>query len=141
MSNLFDPRLEAAATQLIESGGVTDVRILQGGSVITGVIGKHRVYIRRLAGGGKIEGECNCSERSPCVHVAAAVIAAEKTPATRAPTPTRGPTTSSGSPVQQQRLLYLLSPAPPQVSVFVGQSGSAQPFAFRSSSGGNGFPR
>jgi len=140
MSNPFDPRLEAAATRLIESGGVTDVRILQGGSVITAVVGKHRVYIRRLAGGGKIEGECNCSERSPCVHVAAAVIAAEKTPAAQAPTSARGPATSSGSSVQQQRLLYLLSPGI-QVSVFVGQSGSAQPFAFRSSLGGNGFPR
>jgi superfamily II DNA or RNA helicase len=140
----FDPRLEAAATQLIANGGVTDVRILQGGGVVTGVVGKHRVYIRRLAGSGKIEGECNCNERSPCVHVAAVVIAAEKNPAAQPSSPQRGPVGSPGSPVQQQRLLYLLKPKLPlgiQVDVFVGQPGGAQPFAFRSSLGGEGFPR
>jgi superfamily II DNA or RNA helicase len=139
MPNHFDQRLEAAATQLIESGGVTDVRVLQGGGVITGVVGKHRVYVRRLAGGGKIEGECNCNERSPCVHVAAVVIAAEKSPTAQAPATRAGAATSSNSPAQQQRLLYVLSPG--QISVFVGQPANAQPFTFRSSSGGNGFPR
>ena len=140
----FDPRLEAAATQLIANGGVTDVRILQGGGVVTGVVGKHRVYIRRLAGGGKLEGECNCNERSPCVHVAAVAIAAEKSPASQPSSLQRSPVGSPGSPVQQQRLLYLLKPKLPlgvQVDVFVGQPSGAQPFAFRSSLGGEGFPR
>ena len=145
MSNLFDSRLEAAATQLIAAGGVTDVRVLQGGGVVTGVVGKHRVYIRRLAGGSKIEGECNCSERSPCVHVAAVTLAAEKNPAAPASGPQRSPIASQGSAIQQQRLLYLLGPAASgvQIDVFVGQPGGsgAQPFAFRSSSGDNGFPR
>ena len=149
MSNLFDQPLAAAATQLIESGGVTDVRILQGGNVITGVVGKHRVYIRRLAEGGKIEGECNCNERSPCVHVAAVVIAAEKNPTAPIPAAHASAATSPNSPAQQQRLLYVLSPGisgPPgprgaQLSVFVGQPANAQPFAFRSSLGGSGFPR
>ena len=143
MPNLFDQRLEAAAAQLIESGGVTDVRVLQGGNVITGVVGKHRVYIRRLAGGAKIEGECNCSERSPCIHVAAVAIAAEKNPTAQTATAPRGPAASPGNSVQQQRLLYLLSleSAGAQLSVFVGQPNNAQPFAFRSSLGGNGFPR
>ena len=145
MSNLFDSRLEAAATQLIAGGGVTDVRILQGGGVVTGVVGKHRVYIRRLAGGSKIEGECNCNERSPCVHVAAVALAAEKSPAAQPSGPPRSPVASQASPVQQQRLLYLLGPIASgiQVDVFVGQPGGngAQPFAFRSSSGANGFPR
>jgi superfamily II DNA or RNA helicase len=143
MPNLFDQRLQAAATELIESGGVTDVRVLQGGNVITGVVGKHRVYIRRLAGGAKIEGECNCSERSPCVHVAAVSIAAEKNPTAQTATSPRSPATPQSNSVQQQRLLYLLSPKSPgaQLAVFVGQSGNAQPFAFRSSLGGSGFPR
>src|ERR1700722_6089990 len=108
MPNLFDQRLEAAATQLIESGGVTDVRVLQGGNVITGVVGKHRVYIRRLAGGVKIEGECNCSERSPCVHVAAVSLAAEKSPPGQTAASPRSPATPQNNSVQQQRLLYLL---------------------------------
>ena len=74
-------RLYGAAAELAASGVVTDVRILQGGGVVAGVVGKHRVYIRRasVAGGGwKIEGECNCSERGICVHVAAVLIAAER---------------------------------------------------------------
>jgi superfamily II DNA or RNA helicase len=81
LREIFGERLHGAATQLVDSGSVTDARILQGGAVVTGVVGKHRVYIRRasVAGGGwKIEGECNCSERSPCVHVAAVLIAAER---------------------------------------------------------------
>src|SRR5271170_2212360 len=143
MPNLFDQRLQAAATELIESGGVTDVRVLQGGSVITGVVGKHRVYIRRLTGGAKIEGECNCSERSPCVHVAAVSIAAEKNPTAETATLLRSPSTPQSNSIQQQRLLYLLGPKSPgaELSVFVGQPGNAQPFAFRSSLGGGGFPR
>jgi superfamily II DNA or RNA helicase len=139
----FDSRLEAAATQLIANGGVTDVRILQGGGVVTGVVGKHRVYIRRLAGGGKIEGECNCSERSPCVHVAAVTIAAQKNPTTQPAGPQRGSMSSPVSAARQQRLLYLFKPrfGGVQVEVFVGQGAGAQPFAFRSSLGGEGFPR
>ena len=190
----FDSHLEAAANQLIATGGVTDVRILQGGGVVTGVVGKHRVYIRRLAGGSKIEGECNCSERSPCVHVAAVAIAADKNATAQPYSAQRSPVGSPSTPVQQQRLLYLLKPklprdpgtpvalansgapttsgapltsgapaifgapatpgataapvtaaSPPaggvQVEVFVGQPNSAQPFAFRSSLGAEGFPR
>jgi superfamily II DNA or RNA helicase len=84
LREVFGERLYGAAAELVAGGSVTDVRVLQGGSVVTGVVGKHRVYIRRACvggggggGGGKIEGECNCSGRSPCVHVAAALIAAD----------------------------------------------------------------
>ena len=143
MPNLFDQRLQAAAIELIENGGVTDVRVLQGGNVITGVVGKHRVYIRRLADGAKIEGECNCSERSPCVHVAAVSMAAEKSPTGQTAASPRSTATPQNNSAQQQRLLYLLSPksSGAQLEVFVGQPGNAQPFAFRSSLGGSGFPR
>ena len=145
MPETFDPRLQAAALQLISGGNVSDIRILQGGAVVTGVVGKHRVYIRRLAGSGKIEGECNCNDRSPCVHVAAVTLAAEKNPtAAQAPAAQRTPAVAAqNNSVQQQRLLYLLNNAPEgmQISVWVGQSGNVQPFAFRSSLGSSGFPR
>jgi superfamily II DNA or RNA helicase len=81
LREIFGERLYGAAAQLVDSGSVTDARVLQGGAVVTGVVGKHRVYIRRAGvtgGTSKIEGECNCSERSPCVHVAAVLIAAER---------------------------------------------------------------
>lgn len=128
-----------------------DVRILQDGSVVTGVVGKHRVYIRRLRGVGgswKIEGECNCSERSPCAHVAAVLIAAEGRAAGTG-VAARGGTgigagagggagagslaqrsgvgAMRGAPTTQQRLLYLLGKTPRevQVSAWVGQSAPA----------------
>ena len=127
-----------------------DVRILQDGSVVTGVVGKHRVYIRRLRGVGgswKVEGECNCSERSPCAHVAAVLIAAEGRAAGTG-VAARGGTgigagasaggagsfgqraaaaATRGAPAVQQRLLYLLHKAPHglRVSAWVGQSAPA----------------
>jgi superfamily II DNA or RNA helicase len=135
---LFGQSLYSAAVGLVENGGVRDVRILQGGTVITGVVGKHRVYIRRPGGNRQLEGECNCHERSPCLHVAAVAIAAEQNTATPAPTTQHpGPRHEPG---QQQRLLYLLGPGP-QVSVWVGQGNSLQPFEFRSSLGNNALPR
>ncbi|MDB6010115.1 MAG: hypothetical protein JWL65_2365 [Gammaproteobacteria bacterium] len=127
-----------------------EVRILQDGSVVTGVVGKHRVYIRRLRGVGgswKIEGECNCSERSPCAHVAAVLIAAEGRAAGTG-VAARGGTgigadagaggagsfaqrstaaATRGAPAVQQRLLYLLNKTPHglRVSAWVGQSAPA----------------
>jgi superfamily II DNA or RNA helicase len=137
---LFGQSLYSAAVGLVESGGVREVRILQGGTVVTGVVGKHRVYIRRP--GGRLEGECNCHERSPCVHVAAVAIAAEQN--TAAPAPTTQHQDLRHDPGQQQRLCYLLGPGP-HVSVWVGRSidqgNSLQPFEFRSSLGSNAFPR
>ena len=82
-----------AAERLVESGSVEDVRILQAGSVVTGVVGvdrladpratKHRVYIQYQTGRGEqarfnIVGECSCGQRSACVHVAAVLIASLK---------------------------------------------------------------
>ena len=138
MRELFGQSLYSAAVGLVENGGVHDVRILQGGTVITGVVGKHRVYIRRPAGNGQLEGECNCHERSPCLHVAAVAIAAEQNTAT--PTPTTQHPGPRHDPGQQHRLYYLLGPGP-EISVWVGQGNSLQPFEFRSSLGSNAFPR
>ena len=156
LEEIFGERLYGAAAKLVESGSVTDVRILQGGSVLTGVVGKHRVYIRRASTAGgrwKIEGECNCSERSPCTHVAAVSIAAEGGGAPQGPpgsaglpgrvtgmgsgpiagarTPAQGAAASPtrGVASQQQRLLYLLDTATQgiRVTVWVGQSGANGP--------------
>jgi hypothetical protein len=166
LREIFGERLHGAAAQLVDSGSVTDARVLQGGAVVTGVVGKHRVYIRRVGAAGgawKIEGECNCSERSPCVHVAAVLIAAERgagggiSPGTRAGssagvgiTPGAGVGTGAG-------LLYLLDVAARglRISVWVGQSGprgpakpgagatadTVHPFTLRSSLSGADFPR
>jgi superfamily II DNA or RNA helicase len=69
----------------VEGGGARDVRILQAGAVVTGVVGNARVYIRRS--NGKLEGECSCNERGVCVHVVAVSIAAERSASTTVPTP------------------------------------------------------
>jgi superfamily II DNA or RNA helicase len=166
LREIFGERLYAAAADLAAGGSVTDVRVLQGGSVVTGVVGKHRVYIRRASVGGgglKIEGECNCSERSPCVHVAAALIAAQSgggAPSAAgvgaSPVVPTLPPIAKAAPIRdaQQRLLYLLEAGARglRISVWVSQSGprgptkhnaanTAHPFTLRSSLGGTDFPR
>ena len=88
-NSLFD-----AAERLVQSGAVLEVRVLQGGNVVTGIVGvemsadagaaasgqratKYRVYIRNLT--SQMQGECSCGERGVCVHVAAVSIAAVRT--------------------------------------------------------------
>lgn len=159
---MFGERLYSAAEQLVAGGAVLDIRILQGGAVVTGVVGtgpqanqpaaRYRVYIRRsnnmtssgaaeqgnADGFRKIEGECSCTQRSPCVHVAAVSIAAATSaaaqmhtahrpggvadvgtgvgtdPSGRASARTGAPLqrpaarSAAGIPTQQQQLLYLL---------------------------------
>jgi superfamily II DNA or RNA helicase len=137
----------------VEAGGTRDVRILQAGAVVTGVVGNARVYIRRS--NGKVEGECSCSERSPCVHVVAASIAAEKSTSTTVPTPASrltGPaaarasavsSTSAAALARQQRLCYLLTRSPTgglQITVWIGQDGTHL-FSLRPPPGGSDYPR
>src|SRR5580700_3630526 len=80
LQRTFDAPLRGAAQQLIDRGGVSDVRVLQNGRVVTGIAGdRQRVYVQyQRAGAPTIEGECSCGERSPCVHVAAVVMTAAK---------------------------------------------------------------
>src|SRR3979490_92687 len=80
LPRIFDTPLRRAAQQLIDLGGVSDVRVLQNGRVVTGIAGdRQRVYVQyQRAGTPTIEGECSCGERSPCVHVAAVVMTAAK---------------------------------------------------------------
>ena len=68
----FGDSLYSAADRLARNGGVLEVRVLQGGNVVTGIVAadaagtKFRVYIRGTTG------ECNCGERGPCVRDARA---------------------------------------------------------------------
>jgi superfamily II DNA or RNA helicase len=80
LQRIFDTPLHRAAQQLIDLGGVSDVRVLQNGRVVTGIAGdRQRVYVQyQRAGALTIEGECSCGERSPCVHVAAVVMTAAR---------------------------------------------------------------
>src|SRR5260370_37525341 len=73
LQRTFDAPLRRAAQQLIDLGGVSDVRVLQNGRVVTGIAGdRQRVYVQyQRAGAPTIEGECSCGERSPCGHVGA----------------------------------------------------------------------
>src|ERR1700678_4341093 len=76
---IFDASLRRAAQQVIDLGGVSDVRVLQGGRVVTGIAGDRRVYVQyQGADAPTFEGECSCGERSPCVHLAAVVMTAGK---------------------------------------------------------------
>jgi superfamily II DNA or RNA helicase len=171
-----------AAQRLIEIGCVLDVRILQAGCVVTGIVGeersttgresKHRVYIRRpvdvridhLQGRDiddpRIEAECSCAERNPCVHIAAVSIVAARDASASLPAvsrgmvgsaPSRRPDVFATEVPAQQRLLYLLQRSVEiQFSIWVSQSASGSEhsanegaclFAPRSSHGTHEFPR
>jgi superfamily II DNA or RNA helicase len=83
----FGDSLYSAAERVAGSGNVLEVRVLQAGSVVTGIVGadaadaqrlaRFRVYIRNLT--ANMEGECSCGERGVCVHVAAVSIVAART--------------------------------------------------------------
>jgi superfamily II DNA or RNA helicase len=121
--------LYSAAQRIVQEGRVLDVRILQAGNVVTGIVGadaaeaheprKFRVYIRNTT--AKMEGECSCGQRGICVHVAAVSIVAAGTAAVPSaggtgghfvqgthPLPSADP--SRGTSTQQQ-LCYLIEPA------------------------------
>jgi superfamily II DNA or RNA helicase len=115
LRELFGDRLYSAAEQLLEGGGARDVRILQAGAVVTGVAGNARVYIRRSK--GKVEGECSCSERSPCVHVVAISIAAERSAsasatATATALATASASASASSTASASTTSWTTAPAP-----------------------------
>src|SRR5882762_4215753 len=169
LPRIFDPPLHRAAQQLIDLGGVSDVRVLQNGRVVTGIAGdKQRVYVQyQRAGALAIEGECSCGERSPCVHVAAVVmtaakvsgaLAADNRRADRDPSTGKGPSPpplesalQPSTPLRQS-LCYLIEPDAArgfQLSAWVTQtlagSGHIQPgacpFAPRILDGSKDYPR
>jgi superfamily II DNA or RNA helicase len=79
----FDAGVQAAAKRLLDANDISDVRVLQNGSVVTGMAGSHRVYIRyrrpaKNFGDFAMDGECSCQERNPCAHLAAVAIMAAR---------------------------------------------------------------
>jgi superfamily II DNA or RNA helicase len=86
LQETFDESLLAAARQLVSDGAVGELRVLQSGMVVTGVVNvdasskqRHRVYIRRAGSPGElriVEAECSCGNDARCVHVAAVTVAA-----------------------------------------------------------------
>jgi superfamily II DNA or RNA helicase len=167
-SGTFDAPLRRAAQQLIDLGGVSDVRVLQNGRVVTGIAGdRQRVYVQyQRAGSPTIEGECSCGERSPCVHVAAVVMAAAKISGASTddrrtgmdlstdidPSPRPPESALQRSAPLRQSLCYLIEPDAVrglQLSAWITQtlagSGHVQsgacPFALRIGDGSKDYPR
>lgn len=153
----LDERLRRAAEGLVEAGCVSEVRLHQNGSVITGIVrgeslaavhgGRHRVYIRRDGSPG-LHAECSCGAPGICVHAAAVSIAASS-PGQEVPLPARAPAPSGrldapgadaglrASRAAPQQLLYLLesdadsTQAPDcgmlQLTIWVGAASAARP--------------
>lgn len=131
----FDPRsnleerLLRAAEGLVDAGCVSEVRVHQKGSVITGIVReeplaavhgrRHRVYIRRANGSSELQAECSCGAVGICVHAAAVSLAASS-PAQERPPPAGHPALSArlhapgadaglrAARAAPQQLLYLL---------------------------------
>lgn len=143
LQQAFGNSLYSAADRLAQSGGVLEVRVLQGGNVVTGIVdaaatdatpgaksgAKYRVYIRGA------QKECNCGDRGVdgvCVHVAAVSIVAARKDGGRAAPQSRpaglpaGIVAAPGGPGQQ--ICYLLmadrGSGGVRVSVWVAQKGA-----------------
>ncbi|MBL8264997.1 DEAD/DEAH box helicase [Steroidobacter sp.] len=148
-----------AAQQLARDGAVSELRIVQSGSVVTGQVAeanaRHRVYLRHQSATDRqiAEAECSCGRPSPCVHIAAVEIAAvTNAPSVATPRPAASlqrATSASTGPQLQQRLYYLLQATAAgelQLATWVGQ---APPGSNRLARGGtsifvprgNEFPR
>jgi len=161
VQQIFDAPLHRAAQQLIDLGGVSDVRVLQGGRVVTGIAGdRQRVYVQyQGADALTFEGECSCGERSPCVHVAAVVMTAGNILGAPADNRLRGTVPLPPPPMHaaersaplRQALCYLIEPTAGgglRLSTWVTQtlmaSGHVQtgacPFAPRTSDGSRDYP-
>lgn len=161
-------QLYRQAERLVEDGCVSQLRVLQAGAVITGIVDAgpqaarpaagYRVYIQRSANGSDpgSEGECSCGERAPCVHVAAISIAAAKgasTPsvAVRTAASARPAVSAQGAPILQQRLLYVIEATDRVLlSAWISQraadsersaSGNICPFVPRRAISNGGYPR
>ena len=158
---IFEAPLLHAAQQLIDLGGVSGVRVLQGGRVVTGIAGDRRVYVQyQGADAPTFEGECSCGERSPCVHLAAVVMTAGKALGTSAdnrlggtvPLPPPSTLAAVRSAPLRQALCYLIEPTAGRgvrLSTWVTQTSMASghvqtetfPFTPRTSDGSRDHPR
>ncbi len=157
----FDATLQVAARRLIAGGGVSDVRVLQEGRVVTGIAGdRQRVYVQYpQAGAATFDGECSCGGPTPCVHIAAVLLSAA--PRSGAPTgagprlavsqPARSAYALEPGTIAGQSLCYLIEPGGEGgawLSVWVRQSpehgqtlSTLQPFAPRASAASGTHPR
>lgn len=142
-STLEEP-LCRAAERLIQAGFVSEVRVHQGGSVVTGIVradgpaanrvGAHRVYIRRASGSEAVQVECSCGALGTCVHAAAVSIAASRrgpgaagiardSPSPQARVQSRVETRPHEQGAARQELLYLFESDAPSVAA----SGAGHP--------------
>ncbi len=129
LRSALDEPLCRAAERLVEAGFVSEVRVHQGGGVVTGIVRAdesaasrvraHRVYIRRASGSAALQAECSCGARGTCIHAAAVSIAACRRESgaagvAREPTSPRARAQSGagtrphGPGAARQELLYLL---------------------------------
>lgn len=160
---LFGATLARAAQTLIDNGAVSQLRVLQNGRIITGLVDNvQRVYVQvHSSGTPRVDGECGCNASSPCVHVAALVMAAStisrESPAARpigTVTPPRPDEGGAAPGASTQKLLYSIQAAgatgPCQLTVWVSHAAPdpaahtprrAQPFAARPAAGTRDYPR
>jgi superfamily II DNA or RNA helicase len=137
-----------AARELLAAGRVLEVRVLNAGQVVAGVVaadgepfaraGRHRVYIRRAtaAARGADHGECSCGS-STCAHILAVSLAADAVDAGPTAAPAPASAAAQGRATYAQQLHYVLHAAarqePWQLSLWVVQGpvpGSQPPQRF-----------
>ena len=123
-----------AAEHVVQSGGVLEIRVLQAGNVVTGIVAcdgaqvkaqpatKYRVYIRNLT--AQIQGECSCGDPGTCVHVAAVSIAAMRSTGAVGVSGAAGAAAAAGDPRRR-------SPAPlPTIARGGAESATAQQLCY-----------
>ena len=140
---LFSADVLDDASLCLQQGRVASLDIRQDGSLITSLVEApgqqtYRVYIRIESETGPsadIRGECSCSRRGNCEHVAAVLLQAleeeEGVTGDDLDGALRGtlPKVSARDrypPGVSQRLLYLLFPEQPQASELLVKTGSAR---------------
>ena len=116
LHGLFEEHLYRTAKKLVEEGRIAELRVLDTGRVVTGVVHggavtsgapKHRVYIRRASAAAKPDGECSCGERASCIHVAAVLIAAAGNASSNRTVTERPALAQRRSAANEQRLYYV----------------------------------
>jgi hypothetical protein len=119
---LGDARIDAAEA-LLAQGGSVEIRSLQEGRVVTGLVHSptsrtERVYIQQSLHG--IDGECSCEDAFNCVHVAVVLVhALQQVVAENCSAVSRSATGASTGrmpreAVPMQQLYYLLEPSAQQ---------------------------
>ncbi len=148
LRGLFDEALFRAAERLVDEGRVTELRVLNAGGVVTGVVheeaagganAKRRVYIRRASSAARPEGECSCGVARACTHVAAVLIAAAANASSNRTANERHAPVQPRVGSHEQRLYYVfnaptlnLASAALDLSIWVAQSTPGKGVAIQS---------